>query len=136
MKQCIFAIVLLAVSTHEARAQPSLSPPAGFSKISGAVFIGVSSAPTFGIGYPLAEWSSFFRRGHGTIVGLVGKTTFGIGLGHHFTDYTTTAGEVVSFTIGPCFTLPYSGNGLRVGRLGVFATVGFHIEPKPAKENR
>lgn len=111
--------------------QPALVPPSGFSKLAGAVIVGATSAPEFGVGYPLAEWSSLFRRGHGTFIGLLSQKSFGLGLGHRFTDYVTASHEVVSFTIGPSFVMAYNGAGLRSGRLCLFAAVSFHVEHPP-----
>jgi hypothetical protein len=98
--------------------------------LGGALIVGVHAAPEPGVGYPLAEWSSLFRRGHGTVVGLVTKSGIGLGVGHRFRDYESVDGEVVSFTIGPCFLVPFDGDGLSSGHAGVFAVVSFH----PRKE--
>lgn len=117
------AAVLALLCSLPAAAQ---APPAGFSALGGAIVVGTHGAPEPGIGYPLAEWGSLFRRGHGTIVGLVTKSSIGLGVGHRFTDYESPAGEVVSFTIGPSFMIPLDGDGLRSGRGGLFAVVSFH----------
>lgn len=128
----IAALVYGAVSVS-ARAQgpPAIPAPAPvLSRFGGALVVGVHGAPEPGVGYPLAEWSSLFRHGRGTIVGLLTKSAIGLGLGHRFTDYESSAGEIVSFTIGPSYMLPYDGNGLSSGRAGAFVVVAFHPKPK------
>jgi hypothetical protein len=127
------ALALFIASTPLLAQSPSLVPPAGFSRITGAVVVTPTGVPEFGMAYPLAEWSSIFHLGHGSIQGIMSKHVFGLGVGHRFTDYQTPAGEVVSFTIGPCFTMAFGGKGFRSGNFGIFGAVGFHRADPPPK---
>lgn len=130
-------LLLLLAAPALAQAPAAANPPHGFSAIGGAVFVGLTGTPQFGIGYPLAEWSSIFHRGHGTFVGLLGPDSFGLGLGHRFVDYISARGDGVSFTLGPAYTIKYRGcpttpvagkpcsDGLRSGAVSLFAVVSF-----------
>jgi len=123
MRVAVAALALLCALPALAQT----SPPAGFSRLGGALIVGVHGTPEPGVGYPLAEWSSLFRNhGHGTIVGLLTKSAAGLGIGHRFTDYQSPDGEIVSFTIGPSFLVPFDGDGLSSGRAGLFVVVSLH----------
>lgn len=128
------AVLALALPVLPVQAQNAPGGPPGALAAAGpVVVVGAIGRPVWGVGYPLAEWESFFRHGHGTIVGLLSQDSVGLGLGHRFEDYRNqSTGRAVSFTIGPCLTVPLGEGGLRAGRVGVFALIA--LRPKEGKK--
>lgn len=127
------AVLALTLAALPAEAQkPPDGLPGALAAAGPAIVVGAGGRPVWGVGYPLAEWGSVFRHGHGTIVGLLSQDSVGLGLGHRFEDYRNqSTGRAVSFTIGPCLTVPLGEGGLRAGRVGVFALIA--LRPKEGK---
>lgn len=125
----IVVLFILLSSSTSLHAQP----PADIAKLGAAVFSGASRChPTsadkspcqlrWDAGYRLTEWNDG-RVGFGDLLAFVGKDQVGLAIGHRFPDYKTITGYTVSFTAGPGYGLPFSGNGLGTGHVGAFVMV-------------
>jgi len=122
-----------ALISSPVQAQPP-SAATGLASLGGAVITTSTSSPEFALGYTLTQYH------HLDLVGLLAPRSFGLGLGLRLPDYTPPdpTSRRVRFTLGPAFILRYScptvpdgcREGLRGGRLALFARVSFPYVPR------